>query len=971
MTTAAGRPLAQLAAAAGTAVPCAGNLPVDIDDPGFAWFIEAGAVDLFLVERRDGVEQSAPQHLLRAGSGRLLPGVAPLEEEGTTLGLSAKGLPGTVLRRIPADRLTALDAAELAVQVDAWLMDVSKMLSRGVIDRPQTHALVETGRGAEEIEGTLSARHGVVWVAGLRPGAGLFMDLVDPAENASDDDAGHPLALTPATWLSLTEAARISTLSSQALAAEGRLLPALAAYHAAALALGRLHRSLAVVDQANLERARVSSRRNDEEGARRSLFNLYGLLESEAGGESALRDALRVIGRHAGIRFRWPAVKPHSSPAEILAGVLDRSGVRGRQVRLAVEHRWWVGDSGAMLAFRKEDNRPVALLPGVWGNYREVEPAGGRTRRVTAERAALLHDHAWLFYPAIQASSAGPADLLGLARKGAVADLLRFLLTGLLGGLIMLLPAVAIGFVADTVIPRGESGLLLMIAAALAAFAVVRALLHVLQGMALMRFEGRVTSRMEAALWDRLLRLPPRFLRRYPAGDLALRGMTFQNLRDGVQGVVAGVLSIVFLSPAILVIFYYDALLGVLAAGFGLLSVVTTAALGLQQIRPQRRMLRAVQGLTARMFQFINGISKLRVEGAEGSAFAVWARRYREQKQAELEAGVFETHLRAFTAALPLLAGAVLLLALALSGPASLTAGGFIAAYTLLLLYHTAVVRLGESFAAIAASVPALDQVRPLLAEPPETSAEGNPVEALGGEIAFDHVSFRYGPEGPLILDDISLRARPGEFIAIAGDSGAGKSTLFRLALGLETPANGSVYYDGRDLQHLNLKQVRRQIGVVPQVVKLHPQDLWDNIAGDHEDASAEEVWEAARLAAVDREIAAMPMGMLTPVGASLDVTSGGEAQRIRLAHALIRHPRILLLDEATNWLDNEAQSTVMANLAQLTSTRIVIAHRVSTLRHADRIYVMHAGKVVQEGSFAELEATPGVFRDLVHRQTA
>ena len=971
MNTAAGRPLAQLAAAEGTAVPCAGNLPVDIDDPGFAWFIEAGAVDLFLVERRDGVEQSAPQHLLRAGAGRLLAGVSPLEEDGTTLGLVAKGLPGTVLRRIPAGRLAALDAAELAGQVDAWLMDVSRMLSRDVLHRPQAHELVEAGRAAAETEGTLSTRHGVVWVTGLRPGRALFMDLIDPAENAPGDDAGRPLPLTPATWLSLADATEIATQSSQSLAAEQRLLPALAGYHATALALERLNRSLAAVDQANVERARVSSRRGDEEGARRSLFNLYGLLETEAAGESALRDALRLIGRHAGIRFRWPAATPQARPADIIAGVLDRSGVRGRQVRLAVEHRWWVGDSGAMLAFRKEDNRPVVLLPAVWGNYREVDPVSGRARRITAERAALLHAHAWLFYPAIQALSARRRDMFGLARTGAVADLLRFLATGLLNGLIMLLPAVAIGFVADTVIPRGESGLLFMLAAALVAFALVRGLLHVLQGMALMRFEGRVTSRMEAALWDRLLRLPPRFLRRYPAGELAMRGMTFQNLRDGVQGILAGVLSVVFLSPAILVIFWYDALIGVLAAGFGLLSVATTVALGLQQIRPHRRMLRAVQDLTARMFQFINGISKLRMEGAEGSAFAVWAQRYRQQKQAELEAGAFETHLRAFNAALPLLAGSLLLLALALSGPGRLSVGGFLVAYTLLLLYHTAVVRLGESFGAIAAGVPAFSQVRPLLAEPPETSVEGNPVDALGGEVAFDHISFRYDAEGPLILDDVSLRARPGEFIAIAGQSGAGKSTLFRLALGLEAPAGGSVYYDGRDLRQLNLKQVRRQIGVVPQVVKLHPQDLWDNIVGDHEEATAEDVWEAARLAAVDREIAAMPMGMLTPVGAGIDVTSGGEAQRIRLAHALVRKPSILLLDEATNWLDNDSQSTVMANLARLTSTRIVIAHRLSTLRHADRIYVMQSGKVVQEGTFAELEASPGAFRDLVRRQMA
>ena len=179
------------------------------------------------------------------------------------------------------------------------------------------------------------------------------------------------------------------------------------------------------------------------------------------------------------------------------------------------------------------------------------------------------------------------------------------------------------------------------------------------------------------------------------------------------------------------------------------------------------------------------------------------------------------------------------------------------------------------------------------------------------------------------------------------------------------------MYYDGRDLKYLNIKQVRRQIGAVPQKVQLHPQDLWDNIVGDHEEANVEDVWHAAKLAAVDREIAAMPMQMLTPVGTSASVTSGGESQRITIAHALMRNPRILLLDEATNWLDNDSQSRIMANLMRLTSTRVVIAHRLSTLRQADRIYVLRSGKVVQEGSYAELAATEGVFQDLVRRQMA
>ena len=964
--------LADLAARAGPPVACAGNLPVDLDDPDFFCFVDRGAVDLFLVEKRDGVQQSAPQHLLRADAGRLLPGVAPHDGE-TTFSLIAKGLPGTAVRRLPVADLGAARPVELAAQVDAWLSDLSAMLVRDVMNRPRPDALLAPGQALPADRRTLSARRGVVWVTDLTAGASLYLDLIDPAEYGPDDGATS-IPLTSTSWVAMLEPAPSAARASVTLAEEGLLLPALLSFHAAAFALERLNRKLAVVDQANLERARATSRRSDEEGARRRLFNLYDI-SKEGGadaGDSALPEALRIIGRREGIAFKIPPPSSRSGSAIGLDDILDASGVRARQVRLRREDAWWLGDSNSMLAFRAEDDRPVALVPGLSGRYREVDPVGRRSARVTAERAGRLRSDAWMFYRPLPPGSAAPADLFRIAGKGLTADLARLVLAGLPGGLIMLLPALVLGLVVDDIIPGGDTGLLYAATAGLAALALIGVVLHVLQGMALMRLEGRTTSRLEAAFWDRLLRLPPGMLHRYPAGDLAMRGMTFQNLRNAVQGVVANaILSVLFLLPAFLVIFFYDAVLGGVAVAFSLLSLIVTAILGLRQVSPRGRIIGAVRRVAGRLFQIVNGITKLRVDCAEGSAFAVWAQDYRAQKQAELELGNLEEHLQAFCTALPFLAGAALLFAAALPGRAAIGVGDFLIVYTVFMVFQTAVARLGDSFGAVAAALPAFEQFRPFLAETPEASAEGESVEHLGGHILFDHVSFRYDPDGPLILDDVTIHARPGEFIAIAGESGAGKSTLFRLALGLDQPSGGAVFYDGRDLRHLNVKQVRRKIGVVPQAVQLHPQDLWDNIVAHHEGVTSEEAWLAAGIAGVDDEIKAMPMGMLTPVGASAAVMSGGESQRIMIARALIRSPRILLLDEATNWLDNESQSKVMDNLAALTSTRIVIAHRLSTLRQADRIYVMQAGRVVQSGLFEDLADTEGAFRDLIQRQIA
>ena len=966
--------IAGLAARSGESVPCAGNLPVQLDDPDSVWFIDQGAVDLFLVEFKEGVEQTAPQHLLRAESGRVLPGVAP-DEEDTTLSLIAKGLPGTLLKRLPAAMLSEVDPAELGAQADTWLIGVTDTLSRYATYRPRPNALAETGQTRNLGPGTLSVRRGVVWVSQPPGGVSLFMDLIDCAELTGAGGLREAMMpLTHTCWLTLSGEARISASSSETLASEGVLLPALASFHAVAFAVERLNRRLAVVDSANLERARTSSRRAAEEAARRRLFNIYDLPDEQAAAEedAALAEAVRIIGRHEGIGFRIPArAGPFDSPVG-LVDILDASGVRARRVQLPADEKWWRGDSNAMLAFRAEDGRPVVLLPGMFGRYREVDPVSKRGARVTPDRAGGLREDAWMFYRPLPAGSAEPADLLRIALKGSGVDLLRLVVSGLPGGLIKLAPAFALGFVANHIAGAGNPGALYTVAVALAGLGLVGALLHLFQGKAMMRLEGRSSSRVEAAFWDRLLRLPRNTLHRYPAGDLAMSGMTFQNLRDGLQGGLAdSVLSLIFLLPVLGVIFFYDATLGIIALAFSLVSLLVTIALGWGQVSSYGRMIRAVRRAAGNLFQIIKGISKLRVENAEGSAFAISAGDYREQKRAEFELGALEGQLQAFGAALPFLAGAVLLLAVAAGGGRGFPVGDFLVVYTVFIVFQGAIARLGESIGVIAATRPAFDQMRPMLAAEPETAVEGEPVEHLGGEILFDHISFRYDPEGPLILDDVTIRARPGEFIAIVGESGAGKSTLFRLALGVDQPAAGAVYYDGRDLRHLNLKQVRRKIGVILQSVQPHPQDIWDNIVAQHEDASTDEVWQAARTAEIEREIKSMPMGMMTMVGTSGAVLSGGENQRIVIARSLMRNPRIMLLDEATNWLDNQSQAQVMQNLAILTSTRIVIAHRLSTLEQADRIYVLQAGKVVQTGSFKELMEEDGVFKELAKRQIA
>ena len=963
--------LTELAVSLGDPVASAGNLPVHLDDSKFVWFVEHGALDVFLVEYQDGRPVSSSKHLLRAGTGRLVFGMG---ENGLPLVAVAKGMPGSRLRRVVLDELVRHDVGDdLADEVDAWVSEFAAAVALQIEPRPGFGLLLDPAQP----EGSLDADVGSV--VSTRPGEVLWASAdhtVAYLGTEEPEPGGTGLVpLTSETWLTLLRGpARVIGARSRELGRRGTLLQALGEFNRLALSAEYLNRRLALADEANEQTAQATHRRMDEEQARRSLFDVLAPPRPVAqGGGSSLMAALELIGQREGIDFRPPARHRVSVDEELsLQDVLNTSGVRCRKVRLSPEDRWWVGDSGAMLGYRHEDGRPLALLPGAAGRYRVVDPTSGRSERLNASRASEVGRDAWVFYrPLPDDRPVRGMDLLRLAGRNMTADFGRFGVAGLLASVLMLAPAIAVGALADWVLPSESSGTLVQIIMALVAFAIVGMLLQMLQGTTIMRLEARATTRISAAIYDRALGLPSSFFRRFTAGDLAVRMSAFQELRDQLSGVVANsLLSIVFLLPTLGLLFFYDVNLAVMSLGVALLLLTGASGLGLLQIAPQRRHYATARHLVGELYQFINGMSKIRSAGAEASAFASWARGYREQHIAGMQIARLNEHLVAFSAAAPALVGAALFgVAIWQRGSGHFAVGDFLVVYAVSLTFYTAIAGLGRSFEAIAAVVPGYEQVKPILDAVPEGRARGTTPAELNGDIRFDHLSFRYAADGPLIIDDVSIHARPGEFIAIVGESGAGKSTLIRLALGLEEPSRGGIYYDGRDLAHLDRHSARRQIGVVMQDGRLRPGNILDNIIGVGDDLSIADAWRAARLADVDKEIAAMPMEMFTNVGDSSSTFSGGQIQRIRIAAALVRDPRIVFLDEATSWLDARSQAEVMQSIESLAATRIVIAHRLSTIRRAERIYVLQAGRVVQEGGFDELFQVEGPFHDMVQRQ--
>lgn len=968
--------LQSLAEKNGEVMPCAGNLPLTLDDPNFVWLIESGSVNLFLVEIRQGIEQSLRQHIMHCGSGFLLPGVVAdqnQDQEGTKFIVIAKGIAGTILRRIPVSCLDQVEPAELSAKIDAWVLSFSKILARFVTYLPRAAILTETSDEQILKAGTYSIKKGVTWITDIPEGSSLFMDVIDGAEPSIFVDLQTPIIpLTNTTWLTSLQEIHFRCHSTEELINRGLLSQALAGFHLLAFSLEHLNRKLALVDDANLERLRKTSRDTAERISRERLYNIYDLpVEKDFGvNGSALIEAMKIISQHEKIEFHFPNSTDPTKNRVTISSILDRSAIRSRVVRLKNEDQWWTTDGCALLAFRQSDNQPVVLIPRFFGRYWLVDPVGKTKTRMNAHQASLLQTEARMFYSPLPEHKLQTKDLARLALHHSSGNIIRLVLAGIPGGVLNIIPALALGFSVGIVFENGDENALLYVSLAVIAFGLIGSLLFILQKKSLTNIQDRAIARLEAAFWDRVMRLPSSTTNLKPSSEIAIAGTVFQQLRNGGQlQFIESLLSMVFMLPLIGFIFYLDFTLGLVTSIFCTISLLLSVLMGFMQIESNGRVIRATQKTSSKLFQIIKGIVKFRIEGAEGSAYAIWAEDYRDQKRAEVKLGSLERHSQALGVALPFLAGATLFATVAIANSSTTPIGDFLVVYLLFLTFLTVTIRFGESISFLASGVKAMKQLNPVLDAETEGSIGKEPVEHLNGEILFDRVSFRYDPEGPLILDDVTIHARPGEFIAIVGESGAGKSTLFKLALGIDQPTSGAVLYDGHDLRHLNLKQLRQKVGSVPQSIQLNTQDIWDNIAIKQEETTTKMVWESVRAAQIENEIKAMPMGLMTVVGSSDSVLSGGERQRITLARSLLGNPSILLLDEATNWLDNNNQAEVMQNLAIMDSTRIVIAHRLSTLEKADRIYVLKSGKIVQTGTFQELRDVEGVFKNLIDRQ--
>ncbi len=946
----------------GDPFPCAGNQPLQLGSAETVHIVEQGCVDVFAAEHGDARFPFGFKHLVRAEPGQLLFG----HSTDGALRLIAKGLPNSYVRSASISELLRRYpkcAPHMRCQADIWIQAVAEAVVCDISPRPHADKLLTPG-DKTKASGTISAESGIVWIEGHDvPAAYLGI-----AESASAQPR-FSMPVSPGTWVSLLRHGEIHALSSADLPIQELLLERLPEFMRLAMEVESLNRILNNVDDANLQREGSVWRRKDKAVSRSRLFSVFRQSGNETDEVPQTLAAFRVLGRHEGFDVRFPSSLEGQND---LHALLQASRLRVRQVRLRKEDHWWRGDSGAMIAYRKHDGQAVALLRGRFGAYRCVDPLSGESKRASAGVAEELGEYAMRIYRPLPIDRrASASDLLRLAGHNQGRDIVRVILAGAAVGAVSLAPAAALGLLAEILAPSSEPGQLVHLTIALILLAFLAGMLNMIRGTAMMRIEGRASTGIVAAIWDRLLRLRTSFYRRFTAGDLATRALTFLYIRDTFSAVASeAVLSVIFLVPTFILAFAINTELGWVSLILGTLCISLILFMCYLQIDHHRRKLDAFRMLAGHIFQIISGIAKLRVAGAESSAYASWARLYRAQKLAEVGISRINEHLIALAVSfLPLWSTAIFAVALT-QYPDNLSVGEFMVVYAASMIFVAATANLCFSAEAVSGIIPAGEQSQEITDALPEAKSQAGAMISLNGEFLLDRVSFRYADSGPLTVENITIRARPGEFIAIVGQSASGKSTIMRLALGLEAPLSGTVYYDGRNLSQLNIESLRHQVGAVMQENALQNGTILDNIIGTDNNLTADDAWRAARQAAVADEIEALPMGMHTQIGGVGSVFSGGQLQRIRIAAALVRRPAVVFLDEATGWLDSKSQTATMEGIEKTSATRIIIAHRISTIRKASRIYVMQTGKVVQEGSFEQLRQQDGLFRSLAERQS-
>lgn len=949
-------------------------------DPDCAYVLLEGHLDLFAAIIADGAPSGRWRGLCQIEAGTVIP-TAP---GGPAHRLVARVGAGARLARLSLDELRTywasktdradqlgriadrLSREEFSCALDRTLAILSSSLRESL--PPREFTAVESGATAVPAGTAARSVKDAAWLR-VDSGCVRYGELIE-----GQFTVGSVLFVPRNDWLFTSVGATLSPCSTAELLYQGSLWPIVSAHMSHFL--GGMDVRAARDDATEADELRKSGENSRGEFERiaagiNQVFvdDAAKLRLSDVHDDEAILGAVRLVGQHSDLDVKTPlAGLGEGSDLRKLARIMRASKAHSREVVLGQE--WYRQDIGHLVGFCADSKTPVALLRQ-GGSYYIVDSTGREpVMEVSRKTVHAVTSRAYQCYPPLppRVNSAGRLLRYGLA--GNRADLLRTVLLAVVAGVLGLSVPVMTGQVLGTYVTESDRSLVVSGAFLVMAAAVITAALNVVVNLSMLRVTGRATARMQTAVWTKVLSLPVSFFERETTGAMATKVLGVHRSQELVTGpLTVATLGLFSGLMNLFVIIYYSPRLAPVAVALVGVALLTCWFVARRALGEQKQVYTTERRLSSLVLQLLTSMPKLRVSATEERALRVWSGLELQYTKHKMALRRIQNRLVTFNFGYPLVCTVLLFALVGGWWSSAVPTTAFLIVYSAFNLLIASVLQFTSAIIVALAAVPMLSELQPILREPPESSSGTVDPGELSGRFAMERVSFRYGDDGPLVLDNVSFTAEAGQFIAIVGPSGSGKSTILRMLLGFERPVSGSVLFDSLDLSELDVQAVRSQCGVVLQGGGLSPGNIRSNILGTS-GLTLQDAWEAAEMAGLKDEIKAMPMGMATVISEGASAISGGQQQRLMIARALISRPRMVCFDEATSALDNPTQRIVAESTRRLNATRVVIAHRLSTVADADLIVVLDRGHVVQQGGYEELLTDrEGLFARLARRQ--
>lgn len=957
--------------------------PFILNETGRLWMVLSGEVNLFFTQIGDDGSYLVPlKHLYTVQKGEIVFSFLTENNTGSNIRLIAFSNNAKLLP-VNKDSLLDMDHFFLKNMISQWISSTAAVLCTA--NSPRVYKALDHYRVVSLEKDSLAfPSGGISWVHILKGEASVYAESTDISQ---DKLPGFLVPVSNKLWIkSLSDDTELKVISTREVLQDDIYF---------LLSLAKLeeyfHRRLAVaIDTRKSEEIRhfQEKRIAEEQNIQSTLQKIRSLVagnnDRKGPGipwtpdkKNILFSTCRLIGEQSGFRIDEPRhiESYENSITNQLYAIAKSSKIRIRKIIL--RGTWWKEENGHLLAFTKKDKTPVALLQSTSAKYILKDLSTGRETTVNNEIAETLEPIGYMFFSGFDGKMTSVKKVAGFALKGVKKDAKILMAAALAGSLIGLLVPVLSGIMYDDVIPAADRSLHKEIFIIMVMIGVITAGLQLVKGVLQQRVEAKSSISLQAGVMDHMLRLPVTFYKKFSAGDLTNRVLSINMIRQIVSNtLMTAVLSGAFSSVNLILLFYYNSQLAWIGIGLALIAMLFMVVIGLLKLKYDREVSKHQGEIQGFLFEFLSGISKIRITGGERRVFTLWADKFSRLKKLGFASGSYQNFVETFNASYPLVTSIFFFAFLYYTVLNSdvrtvmLTVGAFMAFIIAFNQFLNDSLRLSMAIITSLNVITLYERVKPILEEETESVEQSVDPGELAGDIEMNSVSFRYHKDQPLVLNDVTFKIKSGEMVAFVGASGSGKSTIMRLLLGFEYPELGSIYFDSDSFESMNKELVRRQIGVVLQNGSLMSGSIYQNIVGNSE-LTLDDAWEAARMAGMEQDIRQMPMEMHTVVSEGAGTFSGGQKQRLMIARAIVHKPRLLFMDEATSALDNRTQNIVSESLDKLQATRIIIAHRLSTIKNADRIYVMDKGTIVETGTYDELMEMNGLFAQLAKRQIA